>query len=124
MDTARVTFLGFRGDQPTQYEAIIEARTLLITAVTERIPVSTHQYIRNWIARRADVMAINQSIFWATVFAGIIALTLPGDPSSHAIIILSSISIIVIIVMIGSIMVLRRQVIEVIARIYRISEPA
>ena len=120
MDTAGVKFLGFRDDQPTQYEAIIEARTLLLTALTKRIPVRTHQYIRDWIARRMDVVAMNQSIFSATLFAMIIAVVFFRPfQYSIALAVLSGISTFVIIVMIVSIMVLRRQVIEVIAGIYR-----
>ncbi len=114
----------FNRDEPTKDEAIIEARTLLLTASGLFLdPISTHRYIRDWIARRMDVVAINQSLLLATFFAGIIAFVIyrlqPGPPSATAVIVLSIISATVILAMILSIRVLRRQVIEVIAGIYR-----
>jgi len=118
---------GSNRDEPTRDEAIIEARTLLLTAHGLFLdPTNTHRYIRDWIARRMDVIAINQSLFLATLLAGIIAIIAfvicrlqPGPPSAIAVIILSIISVAVILAMILSIRILRRQVIEVIAGIYR-----
>lgn len=122
-------WLGFHGAamdrlgfQLIQDEAIIEARTLLLTASRDGpLSVDTHRYIRNWIARRMDVVAINLSVIVATVLAGIIALIFfHWFPSSfaQAIPLLIS-SALVMAVMVCSIVVLRRQVIEVITRIYR-----
>lgn len=104
-------------------EAVIEARTLLLTASRKGpLTIDTHLYMRNWIARRMDVVAINHSIIWATVFAGIIALVAhilqPGSPSDIAVIVFI-ISAAVVKVMILSIGIMRNQVIEVIAGIYR-----
>lgn len=107
--------------QDEKDEAIIEARTLLLTASRNGpLTVVTHRYIRDWIARRMDVVAINQSVIWATVFAIIIAFfVFRWFPSSIAQAIPLVISFIVIIVMTCSVWVLRRQVVEVIAGIYR-----
>jgi len=108
---------------PIPDEAIIEARTLLLS-VSRRdlLDVNTHEYMRNWIARRMDVVAIDQSIFWASVLAGFIASLLcllrPGEPSPAPTIILSIISFLAILVTICSFIVLRRQVIAVIEGIY------
>ena len=111
--------------EPTQDERIIEARTLLLTARGNGpLSVDTHRYIRDWIARRMDVVAINQSLVLATFFAGIIAFFVvsrlqPGPPCDRAVIVLSIISVAVVLAMILSIWILRRQVIEVIGGIYR-----
>jgi multisubunit Na+/H+ antiporter MnhF subunit len=130
-------WLGFHGaaidrvgipspDFPIYDEADIEARTLLLSSSWGPFNVDTHEYMRNWIARRMDVIAINQSLFWATIFAGVIAIIAfvicrlqPGPSCSTAIVILSIVSIAVILTMVLSIWVLRRQVIEVIAGIYQ-----
>lgn len=120
MDRLKVAFLGFRGDEPIQDEAIIEARTLLLTALADGIPVSTHRYVRDWIARRADVSAINLSLIVANVFAIFVALTaLCISGKWLPPVILLAFCILVISVMVCSIRVLRRQIVEVISGIYR-----
>ena len=126
-------WLGFHGAAldnavPTNQERdepIIEARTLLLTASRNGpLSVDTHLYIRNWIARRADVCAINLSLIVATFLAGIVALVLylkllGDDTSWGAVGILAIISVFVILVTLCSYSTLRRQLIEVVAGIYR-----
>lgn len=103
----------------SKHEAIVEARTLLLTASRKGyLSVHTHRYIRDWIARRMDVVAINQSVIWATVLAIIVARVFLGVPCRMAIEPLI-VLIFIIVVMVWSIIVLRRQVIEVIAGIYQ-----
>ncbi len=122
--------LGFHGaaldslDPANQYrdEAIIEARTLLLTASRNGpLSVNTHRYMRDWIAKRMDVVAINLSLLLATFLAFIITLILLSFARGLSLtaIIPFIISILVIIAMVYSIVVLRRQVIRVIAGIYR-----
>lgn len=115
-------------DERTLDEAINEARTLLLTASTnDPLGVHTHRYIRDWIARRMDVVAISASIIWASVLAiifAIIFLALLGVPHHllfglSGVITLLIVVVLVGIVMVCSIIVLRRQIIEVITGIYR-----
>lgn len=121
-------WLGFHGAamdrlglQEIRDEAIIEARTLLLTASSNgALSVETQRYMRDWISRRMDVVAINQSIIWATFLAVIIAFIFwRASPCYNLFSTPSLISVIVILAMFFSILVLRRQVIEVIAGIYR-----
>jgi len=109
-------------DESTRDEATNEARTLLLTASRGPLSVNTHRYMRDWIARRMDVMAISLPLLLATLFAGIIALVIcmlqPGPPCAVAVIVLSITSAVAILVMIWSTRILRRQVIEVITGIY------
>ena len=105
-------------------EAVIEARTLLLSAtIRGPLNIEAHSYIRNWIARRMDVVALSLSLVMATLFLGMIALVIsvirPGQLDTTSTTVLSVISATVIITMVLSIWVLRRQVIEVIAGIYR-----
>ncbi len=118
-------------------EVIIEARTLLLSASKHGpLNVEAHKYTRNWIARRMDVVAIDQSLiiatfvapFFAVIIAVIIYALRLGRPSHFVVVfpliisgiaILGFISFIVILVLILSILTLRRQVIEVISGIYR-----
>jgi hypothetical protein len=113
--------------QDEKDEAIIEARTLLLTASRNGpLTVVTHSYMRNWIARRMDVVAIDESLLLATLCAPFIAWVIgwvicrhqPG-PFSPIDVALISISTAVILTMLLSICVLRRQVVKVIEGIYR-----
>jgi len=108
--------------QGSEDEAVNEARTLLLTSMKNGVlDIETSRYMRDWISRRMDVVAINQSICCATLLAGIITL-IPlwrfGQPTAAWLIPFIT-SILVGISMICSIIVLRRQIIEVIAGIYR-----
>ncbi len=97
------------------YEPSLEAQTLLLSALTEGITVSTHQYIRNWIARRMDVSAISLSLITANFIAIVIACFTELEFHPPAIVFLSLVTL----VMFCSIVVLRRQIIEVIAGVYQ-----
>lgn len=133
-DKAKVKFLGFCSDKPcnkpldklTEDEAIIEARTHLMTfsaALREKNSVSTHQFMRDWISRRMDVVAIDFSVILATLIAPVVALVLSAScqqPDGDAVWIVLTFSVIVMAVMVCSMRVLKRQVVEVIAGIYRI----
>ncbi|GEM_PF-2534091 len=109
-------------------EAIIEARTIFLTASANgKLTVDSHNYIRDRIARRMDVVAMNSSIILATIFAPfllfIISLFgfqyfLPRNGPAIYWWLAVSFLIIVVAVMIWSIMTLRKQVIEIIALIY------
>jgi len=64
-------------DDSTRDEAVIEARTLLLTTRGPFLdPIKTHKYMRDWIARRMDVIAINQSLIVATVFSWFITIVI------------------------------------------------
>ncbi|MBI4186703.1 MAG: hypothetical protein HY530_04250 [Chloroflexi bacterium] len=125
MDMAGITSIGFPGAMPpdNRDERLNEANTLLLTALSKRTSVRTQEYVRNWIARRQDVCAMNQSVILATLLAPILAFVIcklqPGSPRADVVIFLSSVSAAVILAMIFGIQVLRKQVIEVIAGIYR-----
>ena len=104
-------------------EPIIESRTLLLTASRNgQLSVNTHRYIRGWIARRMDVVAIDISVISATFLVIIFAFVFLGVPRiTNTVIAITSliITVLVIIALVWNIIVLRRQVIEVIAGIYR-----
>ena len=118
MERAGVCFIGFRSDGPPQDEATIEARTHLMAfraALREKGSVDAHQFMRDWISRRMDVVAIDQSLILATILAGIMALGFFRPfPSSVRLNVALGASTLLIMVMVCSIRVLRRQVVEVI----------
>src|SRR3990167_7789047 len=98
---------GSKLTQDEKNEEILEARTLILTASRNGVlTVEAHRYIRDWIARRMDVVAIDQSIFWATIFANIIAFIVFRWPSNIMQAVPLFVSGVVIIVMICNIWVL------------------
>ena len=110
-------------------EAIIEARTLLLTSRPSTLErdhsVDVQSFIRNWIARRMDVIAINQSIIVATIIALIVAIVVIWiTPKlefawSWGELALGFTCVIVLWIMCVSRRTLGRQVVEVIAGVYR-----
>ncbi len=122
MDRLRIPGLGFPDDPTAANEGIIEARTLLlVTLHTNAIPLDAHKFIRDWNARRYDVIAINRSIIAANILAFavfVLAFFFSGIdwrwPWVFAPLIVS-----VILIMWLDNRILRNQIIEVIAGVYR-----
>lgn len=109
-----------RCPQPQFDEELNEANALLLTS--RKGDIDSHRYMRDWISRRMDVVAINLSVIYATVLALYIALLLwllPGKSPLPLPTIIFLISLLVIVFMFFSIIVLRRQIIEVITGIYQ-----
>ena len=106
------------------YEPSLEAKSLLLSALRTEIPVNTHLYMRDWISRRADVMSINGSLIIATVLAPIFAICVLlclrlSFTCTCTVCILTSVSVGVLILLCCSYCVLRKQVIQVITRVFR-----
>jgi len=105
-------------------EPWLEAHTLLLTTLLDRIPLHHSSFIRDWVARRTDVMAINGSLIMATFLAPVVlAIGLCPELSLRCTIgvvigpILVSLAVLAVTCL--SYLVLREQVIEVITGVYR-----
>ena len=122
MEMVRVSPIRFLDGKLTRDEAIVEANSTLLAALRNGIPgisLEGHCYIRDWIRRRMDVVAINFSLIVATLLAGIIALVIWVWQHPNGVIIPLIISILVILAMICNMRKWHRGVVEVIAGIYR-----
>lgn len=122
--TASIRFRNENEAEAPRDEAIIEARTLLLTVLGsvfagKVISVHNHQYIRNWIARRMDILALNHSVILASLFGFLIALViLLRDWELCAFLALFIFIILVTLAMVVSILTIRRQITQAIAGIY------
>jgi len=107
----------------TNNEAINEAMALLRSTILPPFNIETQQYVRDWIARRMDVLAIDQSLFIATILAAVVGACMflfgSRQNSGLALIVLGIVSVIVLLITSWSICTLRRQVIIVIKDIFR-----
>ncbi|MBI4267762.1 MAG: hypothetical protein HY662_03150 [Chloroflexi bacterium] len=122
-------FIRFRNESEANAprdEATVEARTLLLTVLGSIsagnvISMESHQYIRNWIARRMDVQAINQSLILANVLGFILALIVVlFNCKPWAFLALFGFVTLVTLIMFLSILALRRQVVQTIAGLYQV----
>jgi hypothetical protein len=108
-------------------EATIEARSLLLI-LSKRIPLDHNRFIQDWIRRRMDVIAINFSLIVATIFSGIIFLIpriFQWNPRFSILRIACPIAISVFVVVAAylNIRQLKKQITEVITRIYEEYKP-
>ena len=115
--------LNLAGDP--KFEPIVEAYSVLLV-VDKRISLDMHQYFRDWIRRRMDVVAINFSLFIATLLAFIIPFLITryylksNILYNNTVEILLLVSVVVIIITILSMVVLHLQIRTLITEIYKI----
>jgi hypothetical protein len=104
-------------------ESLLESLALLRSTINPPLDVENQVYVRNWISRRMDVIAINQSICLATILSAIIGTILffqkSGQHSKPALIILVIVSVFVFLVTVFSSQTLKRQVVAVIEGMFR-----
>lgn len=117
-------FLDNLGDRQGPKEEIVEARTLLLTALdTRTIPFESNRFIRDWIARRIDVIAINSSIIMASMLAIVIFLILyilfRATFQWEWLGAFASIMVAAVLATLLANRVLQRQIVDVIAGLYR-----